>query len=122
MNATSDLNYTVIVNPDSGPGNGSAPNEDFLSAIRTLNTYANVRTVGYIPTGYGSRLIDDVLREVETYAGWSTNATGVAMHGIFFDEAPHDYSVDVANYMKRANDAVLSANGLQGDKTVRASL
>lgn len=118
MNATSPLNYTVIINPDSGPGNGSKPNDDFLPAIQRLNTYPNARTVGYVPTNYGKRPIDEVIQDVSTYSGWATNATGIAMHGIFFDEAPHEYSADVADYMRRANDAVLSANGIQGNKTV----
>ena len=118
LNATSDLNYTIIINPDSGPGNGSAPNDDFLSAVRKLNTYPNVQTVGYVRTNYSSRSIGDVLQDVSTYSGWATNASGVAMHGIFFDEAPHEYSAETTAYMRRANDAVLRADGLQGDKTV----
>lgn len=93
-----------------------------MPAIQKLNRYPNVRTVGYIPTDYGNRPVSDVLRDIATYAGWSTNATGVAMHGIFFDEAPHEYSADIADYMRRLNDAVLHADGLQGDKTVRRVL
>lgn len=87
-----------------------------------LNTYPNVRTVGYIPTNYGDRAIEDVLDDVATYSGWSTNASGVAMHGIFFDEAPHEYSSRVAEYMNRANEAVLNAVGLEGDRTVGYSM
>jgi len=114
------LNYTVIVNPDSGPGPGKAPNYDFLLAIQRLNAYPNVRTVGYVRTGYGNRSIDDVLHDVATYSGWATNATGIAMHGIFFDEAPYQYSSQIADYMKTANGAASSAEGIQGDKVVSA--
>jgi hypothetical protein len=112
------LNYTVIVNPDSGPGSTTIPNSDFIPAIQQLNSYTNVRTIGYIPTNYGARNIDDVLRDVETYSGWSTNATGIEMHGIFFDEAPHEYTAEVADFMSKCNAAVKGAPGLLGDKTV----
>jgi hypothetical protein len=118
VNATSGLNYTIIINPDSGPGNTTIPNDDFVPAIRRLNSFPNVRTVGYVHTEYGARDINDVLQDVATYSGWATNATGIQMHGIFFDEAPHEYSADVADYMTRCNDAVRGASGIQGNKTV----
>lgn len=40
------------------------------------------------------------------------------MHGIFFDEAPHEYSADHVQYMQDANNAVRDAIGIQGEKTV----
>jgi hypothetical protein len=41
------------------------------------------------------------------------------MHGIFFDEAVHEFTAEAAGYMKEANDAVRAAPGLAGEKTVR---
>lgn len=40
------------------------------------------------------------------------------MHGIFFDEAPHEYSVDAVSYMQTVNQVVKNSTGLQGAKTV----
>jgi hypothetical protein len=120
LNATSDVNYTIIVNPESGPGNTSLPNEDYLPAIQRLNAFPNTRTVGYVRTGYGNRSLDDVLQDIATYSGWANSTQGgIEMHGIFFDEAAHDYTAEVAEYMQTANDAVKSASGLSGNKTVR---
>jgi hypothetical protein len=119
LNATSSVNYTIIVNPDSGPGNTSLPNEDYLPAIQRLNAFPNTRTVGYVRTNYGNRSLDDVLSDITTYSGWANSTQGIEMHGIFFDEAAHEYTAEVAEYMQTANDAVKSATGLSGDKTVR---
>jgi hypothetical protein len=118
LNATSNLNYTIIVNPDSGPGNSSLPNDDYLPAIQRLNTFPNTRTVGYVRTNYTERPLADVLQDITTYSGWANSSQGIEMHGIFFDEAAHDYTVEVAEYMQTANDAVKAALGLSGDKTV----
>nr|OQO24450.1 hypothetical protein B0A51_10169 [Rachicladosporium sp. CCFEE 5018] len=118
LNATTDLTYTVVINPESGPGNATTPNSDFLPAIQRLNSYPNAKTVGYVRTGYGNRSIDDVLQDVETYSGWATSATGIQMHGIFFDEAPYAYSAEILEYMTRCNEAVASASGIGGNKTI----
>lgn len=119
LNATSNLNYTIVVNPDSGPGNAALPNDDYLPAIQRLNAFPNTRTVGYVRTGYGNRTLDDVLADITTYSGWANSSHGIEMHGIFFDEAPHEYSADHAQYMQDANNAVKDAVGIMGDKTVR---
>lgn len=120
LNATSNLNYTIIVNPDSGPGNDSLPNDDYLPAIQKLNAYPNTRTVGYVRTDYGNRNLSDVLQDISTYSGWANSRQGIQMHGIFFDEAAHDYTSEVAEYYRTANDAVKTAPGFAGDKTVSA--
>lgn len=120
LNATSNLNYTIIVNPDSGPGNDSLPNLDYLPAIQELNAYPNTRTVGYVRTDYGNRNLSDVLQDISTYAGWANSSQGIQMHGIFFDEAAHDYTPEVAEYMRTANNAVKASSGFAGDNTVSA--
>lgn len=118
LNATSSLNYTIIVNPDSGPGDSSLPNEDYLPAIQRLNSFPNARTVGYVRTGYGNRILDDVIQDIRTYSGWANSSQGIEMHGIFFDEAPHEYTAEHATYMQEANNAVRDATGIQGEKTI----
>lgn len=98
------------------------PNDDYLPAIQKLNTYPNARTVGYVRTGYanqaGDRPLSDVLRDIDTYSGWANSSQGIGMHGIFFDEAPSEYTAEVADYMRQANEAARTAVGLRGNKTV----
>ena len=119
VSAYPTLNFTVIVNPNSEPGSSQYPNSDYISQIQKLNSYPNVRTVGYVRTGYSSRNVTDVISDVATYSGWSSqSATVVAkksifMHGIFFDEVPSAYTTDVASYLQTINQSVKNATGLQ---------
>ncbi|KAI9049444.1 hypothetical protein LZ554_006476 [Drepanopeziza brunnea f. sp. 'monogermtubi'] len=118
VEARPELKFIVIVNPGSGPGLLAYPNDQYSASIAKLNSYANVQTVGYVRTGYASQNISAVVNEVSTYAGWSSNSSTLAMHGIFFDEAPHQYSAEAVEYMQIVNLAVKKAVGLQGDKTI----
>ncbi|PYH91622.1 hypothetical protein BO71DRAFT_358977 [Aspergillus ellipticus CBS 707.79] len=113
-----DLNFTVIINPSSGPGSSAYPSDEYITNIEHLSTYANVRKVGYVRTGYATRNISTVLSEVSTYAGWANRSLDLAMDGIFFDEAPYDYSAAKVTYMDTINEAVKSASGLQGSRMV----
>ena len=113
------LKFMVIVNPSSGPGSSKYPNDQYTSALEQLHTYPNVETVGYVRTGYASRDIKDVISEVSVYAEWGSKSDALAMHGIFFDESPHEYSAAAVEFMHGANSAVKNATGLQGDRTVK---
>jgi hypothetical protein len=119
VEAHRNLPFTVIVNPSSGPGSSQYPDEHYSTAVQTLNAYPNVKTVGYVRTGYATRNISDVVSEVNTYAGWVSKSSDLAIHGIFFDEAPHEYVAEAVEYMHNINQAVKNATGLMGDKTVR---
>ncbi|MAD83270.1 MAG: hypothetical protein CL912_09905 [Deltaproteobacteria bacterium] len=112
------LKFIVIVNPSSGPGSTPFPNDQYSTALTKLNSYQNVQTIGYVRTNYANRDIATVLAEVSTYANWATNSSGLAMHGIFFDEAPYQYAQAAVDYMRIANKAVKDAKTLQGDKIV----
>ncbi|KID74995.1 uncharacterized protein G6M90_00g055870 [Metarhizium brunneum] len=113
-----DLNFTVIVNPSSGPGSSPLPDAHYDAAIRRLNSYPNIETVGYVRTGYATRNLSDVTAEVAVYSAWFSNASALAMHGIFFDEAPHEYSPEAVEFLRAADSFVKSAPGLQGRKTI----
>ena len=115
VEAHPDLNFTVIINPSSGPGSSPISTTPYAQQVSQLNAYPNVNTVGYVRTGYATRNISDVLSEVATYAGWSQN---LAMHGIFLDEAPHEYSVDAVEFMRTVDEAIKNTDGLEGGRTV----
>lgn len=108
----------MIVNPNSGPGDTQTPGDQYTPAVEELNSYPNVQTVGYVRTGYATRNISDVINEVNIYSGWFFNSSSLAMHGIFFDEAPHQYTADAVDFMITIDEAVKNATGLQGAKTV----
>ncbi|QDS69384.1 hypothetical protein FKW77_004551 [Venturia effusa] len=111
-------NFTVIINPNSGPGATTTPNQDFYPAIQKLNAFANVKTVGYIHTAYGTRDISDVLQDIATYSGWSESQMSIAMHGIFFDEVVSDWTSDAGTFMRTINQAVKNATGLMGTRKI----
>ncbi len=114
----SDTNFSVIINPASGPGEAATPGTEYTNAIRKLNEAPNVQTVGYVRTGYTERNIDDVLRDIATYSRWSQLDGSLAMSGIFFDETPHDYSPQQKAYLTTINQAVKDSNGIQQPKLV----
>jgi hypothetical protein len=108
----------VIINPSSGPGNLTVPNDPYAEQIAKLNNITTVRTVGYVRTNYTNRPIDEVLIDVSTYSGWSTANTSLGMHGIFLDESPHEYSSTSASYMRNITSTIKGASGFQGQKMV----
>ncbi|RHZ70747.1 hypothetical protein CDV55_108238 [Aspergillus turcosus] len=113
-----NLNFTIIINPSSGPGNSSQPSSQYAYQIQRLNAYPNVRTVGYVRTGYASRNLTTVLQEVAIYSGWAAQSPNLAMHGIFFDEVPSEYATSAAEYLATINAAAKNASGLRPDRTV----
>jgi len=112
------LNFTVIVNPQSGPGSSPYPTEQYSFQLRQLHAYPNVRTVGYVRTGYAERNITAVLQDVATYSGWASKSSALAVDGIFFDEIPSEYSSTMAEYLSTINQAAKNAPGLQLDRMV----
>jgi hypothetical protein len=113
-----DLQFLVVINPSSGPGNSSTPDEAYQTAIRQLNTYPNVQKIGYVRTNYAQRNFSEVLADISTYSGWPSQSADLAVTGIFFDESPHQYAAETVEYLERINAAVINASGIQGDKTV----
>lgn len=114
------LNFTLIINPEDGPGSSMYPSEEYISSIHKLNSHANVKTLGYVRTSYATRNITYVLQDVAIYSGWYTvNTTSIAIDGIFFDEMPSEYSTVNFEYMKTINHSAKSASGLQADRMVR---
>lgn len=112
------ITFTVIVNPNSGPGDTPHPNEDYSAALKQLAAYSNVQKVGYVRTGYATRNLSDVISEVNTFNGWTSKDADFAMDGIFFDESPHQYTADAVSFMLQATKAVKDAKDFQADKTV----
>lgn len=47
------VQFQIVVNPDSGPGAGQYPNSDYVAGLAKLNSYSNVKTIGYVHTSYG---------------------------------------------------------------------
>lgn len=114
------VQFLVIVNPDSGPGNNSTADPNFASGLANLNAKSNVRTIGYVHTAWATRDSSVILHEISTYASWSNDTSGnYGIHGIFFDETPNNYTAEGESYMNLVDNYVKSHSGFGGLNYVR---
>lgn len=109
-----NVHFTIIINPDSGPGSSSLPDSNFLTAVPRLTSYSNVLAIGYVPTEKGTRSISDVESDIKTYAGWpsASGNSSFAVHGIFLDEAPNAYSEELVSYYQQLANLIKESSGL----------
>ena len=89
------VEWDIVINPNSGPGTSGGPPTDanIIAGIDKLNSYSNVQTMGYVLTGHGSRAMSDIIADVNTYASWGgssasnlTKRANLHIGGIYFDE------------------------------------
>ena len=90
------VDFTVVVNPASGPGTETLPDENYIDALRSLCDYDNVNMLGYVRWNYGDRALEEIDADIALYGGWehefanlddSADET-VSLSGIFVDEMP----------------------------------
>lgn len=109
------LQFTVIVNADTGPGNNTLLDQNYARELPKLNSRQNVQTIGYVRTNWGTRNISDVLQDVSTYSAWANNKTAdYKVHGIFYDEVPSTYSSDTAAFMSTLDRQAKMQSGFGG--------
>jgi Spherulation-specific family 4 len=119
-----NLDFLVILNPNSGPGDIVVANKDYTREIPKLNAYANVVTVGYIRIDYCRRPLSEVCAEIDTYAGWAAEyeKTGLGVGGILLDETPNHYTAQRAEYLDAVRQHVKATPGIQGERLVCSPL
>lgn len=106
------VQFTVIINPNSGPGECALPDDSYTEAIRRLNSMDNVRTIGYVATTWCTRSLGSVLDDITLYAEWGNFDPSLAMTGIFFDETPTSYTPEHVSYLQTISQTVRSNHGL----------
>jgi hypothetical protein len=113
-NTNPHLNFSVILNPCSGPCLNSKPEDTYLAEMPKLKDWPNIRTLGYVATNYTNKALDTVLAEIQTYANWTSimNNPKMAVDGIFFDETPGAYDWRSHDFLKAAADEVRRQPGL----------
>jgi hypothetical protein len=113
-----DMHFTVIVDPSDGPGNISWPSETFGNAVKRMNMYPNVQTLGYINTAQGTISNAMVRAQIATYALWSNVTDELALHGVYFDQTPwKDDGAGVAKaYMQNVSAAARRIAGWAGNR------
>ena len=124
ISAHPDVNFTVVINPGSGPGPNALPDANYTREIPILASYENVRLLGYVHTSYAERNVSLVRRDIETYAAWpiASSNRGLAVRGIFFDETPQQYSDHAFAYLQNLTELVKNSNGFGSDAYVSFNL
>ncbi|EPS41603.1 hypothetical protein H072_4488 [Dactylellina haptotyla CBS 200.50] len=89
LNSSSTTKFTIIINPDNGPGSG-APDVNFQTGIKKLKSFSNAEVFGYVHQSYGKRNLTAVQTDLFTYASWRSPEINILIDGIFFDESPSD--------------------------------
>ncbi|KAL4755469.1 hypothetical protein BDW72DRAFT_189224 [Aspergillus terricola var. indicus] len=120
ITAHPDVNFTVVVNPGSGPGPNPLPDRNYTQEIPRLTAHDNVRVLGYVATTYAKRNISSVRNDIETYAAWPTISANpkLAVRGIFFDETPQQYNASDLAYLEELASVVRTTPGLGPDHFV----
>ena len=109
VTANPSLNTKIIVNPNSGPGNGLS-DPQYLAGSKSLAANVNVQLLGYIHTSADggktscSRPYSVLEEEIFTYSSWV--AAGIPIQGVFIDEAPANTANDCVRYMQNLTDLI----------------
>lgn len=101
--AIPSTSFNVIINPSNGPG-GPTPDENYMSALSTLNNHSNVDVYGYVHLSWGDRSLDAIDADIQDYGSWISDSS-VRLAGAFLDEAPTDlrhvdYTSSIASSVK----------------------
>ncbi|KAJ4379863.1 hypothetical protein N0V86_005047 [Didymella sp. IMI 355093] len=112
-----DVKFTVIINPDNGPGNGTRPSVEYIDVLNALEVYPHVQTLGYIRTDRGTRDNATVRAEIATYSGWS-KFQDLRLNGIFFDQTPYRDEGHANEYLRNISATVRHSKGFLEPKLV----
>ncbi|KAK4218509.1 cell surface protein [Rhypophila decipiens] len=118
------VDFLIVVNPNSGPGEEPLPSTDYMREVPKLNAFPNVTTVGYIAITWARKSLDDVKKEIDRYAGWDQKACqdleieGLYLEGIYLDETPNHVSEHAKSYLKELTGYVKGLEGLRGERLV----
>lgn len=109
IKAYPNVQWQVIVNPNSGPGVTGYPTDaNIITGISNLNKYANVKTLGYVDTDFTNRAYSAVVSDINVYASWADyTKANISIDGIFFDDVNNTFTQPaasaVATYMYNAS-------------------
>jgi hypothetical protein len=108
-----NTDFTIIVNPDDGPGRSTLPSSDkFTKQAEKLKSYRNVQLIGYVKIGYAGRNLNTVTSQIGKYAGWASANRKIAVDGIFLDEAPYNWNSTIERYLTDVKRSIKNNAGL----------
>lgn len=87
--ALPNVSFVTVINPCNGPGPDALPDASYCDVLDRLNSVPNVHSLGYVHCTYGTRPLDAIQADIDTYRAWNDR---FRIDGIFFDETPSDPS------------------------------
>lgn len=112
-----DVKFTVIINPDNGPGNATRPSPEYADVLNALEVFPHVQTLGYIQTDSGARDNATVRSDIAIYSGWS-KFQDLRLNGIFFDQTPYKDEGNACEYLRNISATVRHSEGFLEPKLV----
>ncbi|KAE8165132.1 Spherulation-specific family 4-domain-containing protein [Aspergillus tamarii] len=108
-----NVKFTIIINPSSGPGGDTLPDANWRKVIPKLTAHSNVAVIGYVSTCYGGRPMSAVQHDIATYANWPTVSgdASFAVHGIFLDEAAAEPDDKKVTFYKQITSLIKENKG-----------
>ncbi|UPK95616.1 hypothetical protein LCI18_006551 [Fusarium solani-melongenae] len=95
ISSNTNIPWLVVVDPLNGPGASGKPGNgdaNYIDGTSKLNSYSNVKTIGYVRTDYGQAPLDELKANITTWSNWGAYAAAnVGVDGIFFDESTADF-------------------------------
>ncbi|KAH6850463.1 Spherulation-specific family 4-domain-containing protein [Chaetomium sp. MPI-CAGE-AT-0009] len=106
LTANPSLTAKIIINPNNGPGgpNQGIDDPQYEAGTKALAAHANAQLIGYVHTStdLGATRCNvpwaDITAAIRKWATWVDR--GVAIRGIFIDEAPNNSANDCVAYMR----------------------
>jgi len=105
-----NMQFTVVVNPNSGPGSTACPDTNYIGGIAFMNKYKNIKKIGYVDSAEAGRAASAYQKDLKTYAGWNTTTCKSDIHldGIFIDDVNNANTTTNQAYYKTLSGAVNS--------------
>ncbi|GAA5951344.1 hypothetical protein JCM3765_002449 [Sporobolomyces pararoseus] len=109
-----NVSWILVVNPNSGPSRD--PSDPSLYCVPTLRSLLSPSSiiVGYVRTGYNSRALGEIRKDVNAYASWKNitvkGGQTVGLDGIFFDETSDTTTRRLQSFSSAAKTAFGNEN------------
>ncbi|KAH6641309.1 Spherulation-specific family 4-domain-containing protein [Chaetomium tenue] len=112
LTAHPSLTAKIIINPNNGPGgpNQGIDDPQYEAGTKALAAHANAQLLGYVHTStdFGATRCNvpwaDITADIRKWATWVDR--GVAIKGVFIDEAPNGSGNDCVAYMRNLTELI----------------
>jgi hypothetical protein len=62
--------------------------------------------------------MEDTIEDIDTFAGWATEVSGLGLQGIFLDETPNHFTAERAEYLLALKKYIKAAAAFGANRLV----